>query len=80
MFKELILVRACMEVYSNLYSARLRRITDACFARGLRKLTLIAESASGKLYEFPAVTKVDGLPPAPSFGTFCSVENLYLEI
>ena len=28
----------------------------------------------------PAVTKVDGLPPASSFHDFCSVENYVLEI
>ena len=37
-----------------------------------------------KLYEFPAVTKVDGLPPAPSldglFADLGSVLNYVLEI
>ena len=37
-----------------------------------------------KLYEFLAVTKVDGLPPAPSldgsFGTFWVVENYVCKI
>ena len=33
-----------------------------------------------KLYEFLAVTKVDGLPPAPSFDTFWVVENYVCKI
>ena len=33
-----------------------------------------------KLYEFLAVTKVDGLPPAPSFATNGSVENYVCKI
>ena len=33
-----------------------------------------------KLYEFLAVTKVDGLPPAPSFADFGSVENYVCKI
>ena len=33
-----------------------------------------------ELYEFLAVTKVDGLPPARSFGDFGSVENYVCKI
>ena len=59
-----------------IFMPRFLRISHARVARGLCMLALLAESESGKLYEFPAVTMVDGLPPAPS-GKDLSVVPLF---
>ena len=49
------------------------------FVNGVLLITFVLACTipvGGKeLYEFLAVTKVDGLPPAPSFGDFRVVEN-----
>eukprot|EP00959_Pyramimonas_sp_CCMP1952_P257506 5380111-Pyramimonas_sp.AAC.1 len=38
---------------------------------GARNARLPRPHCTRKLYEFPAVAKVDGLPPAPSFTSRC---------
>ena len=54
------------------------------FVNGVLLITFVLActiSVDGKkLYEFLAVSKVDGLPPAPSFADFGSVENYVCKI
>ena len=68
MFEQLIISSSFKNTLCKLISnAVLTNLSCARCSRALYAHIALAESESGKLYEFPAVTKVDGLPPAASY-------------